>query len=75
MIYKVWFYGISNIVGYLMPFKSILYIYIKYMICKYIVLITFLNKPELIFASLNGFSYFCPMQIILFTINNLFALS
>ena len=31
----VWFYGISTIVGYLMP-NSFLYIHIKYMISKYI---------------------------------------
>ena len=44
------------------------------MICKYILLITFLNKPELIFCTeLNGFKYFYLTQIILFTINHLFA--
>ena len=31
----VWFYGISNIVGYLMP-NPFFYIDIKYMICKHI---------------------------------------
>ena len=31
----VWFYGISTIVGYLMP-NPVFYIYIKYMICKHI---------------------------------------
>ena len=40
---------------------------------KYI-LLTFLNEPELIFcAQLNGFKYFHQIQIILFTINHLFA--
>ena len=41
----VWFYGISTIVGYLMP--NPFYTYIKYMISKHILKITFLNKPEL----------------------------
>ena len=40
------------------------------MICKHILLITFLNKPELIFfrTQLNGFKYFYLTQIILYTI-------
>ena len=50
--------------------KSCLYIYIYqiYMICKYILLITFLNEPELILfcTQLNGFNYFYLIQIILF---------
>ena len=48
MIWFGWvgFYGISTIVGYLMP--NPLYIYIRYMICKQILLITFLNGTELI---------------------------
>ena len=46
------------------------------MICKHILLITFLNEPELIFCTqLNGFKYFYLPQIIIFTINHLFALS
>ena len=56
--------------------KSFLYIYVymKYMICKHILLITFLNEPELIFCrDLNGFSYFYQIRIILFTINHLFV--
>ena len=44
----VGFYDISTIVGYLMP--SPLYTYIKYMICKQILLITFLEELELFFA-------------------------
>ena len=40
------FYGISIIIGYSMT--NPLYIYIKYMICKQILFITFLNEPELI---------------------------
>ena len=36
----VWFYGISTVVGYLMP-NPIYSIYIKYMICKQILLIIF----------------------------------
>ena len=42
-----WFYGISNIVGYLM--LIFLCIFVKYMISKYILLMIFLNEPELIF--------------------------
>ena len=53
----VWFYGISIIVGYLMPNSHL--IYIKYMIFEHILWITFLNKPELIFfTQLNGFTHF-----------------
>ena len=41
---------------------------------KHILLITFLNESELIFfAQLNGFKYFYQVEIILFTINYLFA--
>ena len=43
----VWFYGISTIVGYLMP--NPFYTYKIYVICKHILQITFLNEPELIF--------------------------
>ena len=44
------------------------------MISKHILLITFLNKPELIFCPhLNGFIYFYPIRIIVFTINHLFS--
>ena len=54
--------------------KSFLYIYIKYMIFKHILEITFLNKPQLIFFTLlNGFTYFYQIQIILFTIDHFFA--
>ena len=42
--------GILTIVGYLIQ-KSVLYIYIKYMIFKYILLITFLNEPKVIFCT------------------------
>ena len=42
----VWFDGISTIVGHLMP--NTLYTSISNMICKHILLITFLNKPQLI---------------------------
>ena len=41
-----WFYGISTIVGYVMP--NPFYTYMKYMISKLILLITYLNKTELI---------------------------
>ena len=43
-----WFYGISTIVGYLMPNPLYSYILILYMICKHILLKTFSNKPKLI---------------------------
>ena len=44
------------------------------MICKCILLITFLNEPELIFfTQSNGFKHFYLTQIILITINNLYA--
>ena len=43
----VWFDGTSTIVGYLRP--NFVYIYI-YMICKHILYITLLNKPEVFFA-------------------------
>ena len=41
----VGFYGISTIVGYLMP--NHLYTSIKYMIYKHILLMIFLNESEL----------------------------
>ncbi len=41
----VWFYSISTLVGYLMPNPVYRYIY---MIHDHILLITFLNEPELI---------------------------
>ena len=44
------------------------------MICLPILLITFLNEPEPFFCiQLNGFKYFYQIQMILFTINHLFA--
>ena len=45
----VWFYGISNIVGYSMPNPLYIYIYIRCMICEHILYITYLNETELIF--------------------------
>ena len=58
----VWFYGISTIVGYLMP--NPVYTYIKYIICKRFV-DNILNEPELIFCTqLNGFKYFNLLLII-----------
>ena len=49
---------------------------IKYMISKQIFQITFLNEPKVIFFTrLNGFTYFYPIRIILFTIIHLFAYS
>ena len=56
--------------------KSSLYIYtfIKYMICKQILLRAFLNEHELIFCrQLYGFMYFYQIHIILLIINHLFA--
>ena len=54
--------------------KSSLYIYIKYMICKLILLITFLNEPQHnFFTQLNGLKYSYLIRIILLTINHLFA--
>ena len=44
------------------------------MICKHILLITFLNEPKLILCTqLNGFKYFNQTWIILFTINHFFV--
>ena len=57
-------YGISTITGYLTT-NLIGYIYIKYIISKDILLISFLNKPELISSQLNGFYL---IRIILFII-------
>ena len=51
-----------------------LYIYIKYMISKQILKITFLNKPELHFffcTQLNGFT---QLQTIQFSISTIFCL-
>ena len=51
-----------------------LYTYILNMICYHILLIILLNKPKLTFGpQLNDFNYFYLTQIILFTINYLFA--
>ena len=54
----VWFYDISTIVGHLMPNPS--YTYIRYMISKHILKITFLNKPKRVFlegcTQVNGFT-------------------
>ena len=51
--------------------KSCLYIYIKYIICKHILLITSFNVLELIFCTqLNSFKYFYQTQIILFAISS-----
>ena len=52
--------------------KSSLYMYIKYMICKHILLITFLNAPELTFyTQLNVFKYFYLKRISQFIMNHL----
>ena len=56
---------------------NLVYIYILSIFCKYILLITFLNEPELIFygKQLNGFKYFYLSSIILVTVNPLSACS
>ena len=48
---------------------------IRYMICKYMLELGILNEPELsfIFSQFNGLIYFYLIQIILFTINHLYA--
>ena len=52
-----WFYGISTIVGYLMP--NPVYTYISNIYDLQTLLITFLNKPKLIFfcTQLNDVKY------------------
>ena len=69
----VWFYGISTIVGYIMP--NLLY---TCLLNPYDLLTHFLddifNELQLFFSSkLNGFTYLYQLRIILFIINNLFA--
>ena len=56
--------GISSIVGYLMP--NPFYTYIKYMICKHILKITFLNEPELFCTQIKGFKY-CYITVTIYT--------
>ena len=51
----VQFYGVSTLVGHLMPNPIYIYIYIKYTISKHIWSITFLNKPEFIFFAHTQF--------------------
>ena len=47
---------------------------IRYVIYKHILYRTFLTSLRFFFGTqLNGFTYFCLIQIILFTINHLFA--
>ena len=61
-----------TIVVYLM--SNPLCTYIWYIWFVNILLITFLNEPDLIFCTqLNGFKYFFFIWIILLTINHLFA--
>ena len=73
---SVWSYRVSTIVGYLMPNRFFLYIFIKYMISLHICLITFLNESELIFfLHTDGLIYFYLIWIFLLTINHLFAYS
>ena len=55
--------------------NSLLYICIKYMISKHILLITFLKKPGLIFSHSKWFTYFPLLRSIVCTINHLFAYS
>ena len=60
----VWFYGISTIVGYLMPNPVFTYTFNIWFVN--ILLITFLNKAELNFfgSQLNGFKY-CYVTVII----------
>ena len=62
----VGFSGISTIVGYSMPNPLNVYILSIHMNCKHILLITFLNEPELIF--LHTVKWF---QVLLCSSNNL----
>ena len=50
----IWFGWVLWHINHCRLFKSSLYIYIKYMISKYILLIAFLNKPELIFSTVSS---------------------
>ncbi len=70
-IYMIWFGWVLWYINHCRLFnaKSSLYIYIKYLICTHIFLITFLNKPEGFFCT--QFCYL--MWRILFTIDDLFA--
>ena len=64
----VWFYGISTIVGYLMPNHVYSGILDTYMICKHILLIKFLNEPEIFFClQLNGFM-FCYITVVIIVV-------
>ena len=61
----VGFYGISTIVGYLIPNPVYIYIYIRYIWFVNILLITFLNESVLIF--LHTVKWF---QVLLLNTNN-----
>ena len=63
MIGLVGFYDISTIEGYLVPNPVYTYIWI-YMICKHILLITFLNELELFFTHKK-------FQVLLYNNHNL----
>ena len=65
-IYMIWCGWVLLHVNHYRLFnaKSSLYIYAKYMICQQILLITFLNEPELIFCTVKWF------QVFLFNSNN-----
>ena len=65
----VWFYGISTSEGHLMP--NHFFTYIKFLISKHILKITFLNKPELVFffgRKLNASAKFQTIQLSISTI-------
>ena len=66
----VWFYGISTIVGYLIPNSFNTYILD---ISKKFSDNIFKQAWAHFFTQLNGFTHFCLIQIILFKINHLFA--
>ena len=52
--------------------STILFLYIKYMISKHILLIRYFNEPDLFFfcTQLNSFIFFYHIRIILFIINH-----
>ena len=69
----VGFYGISTIVGFLMPNPVPTYILTVYIICKGILWITFLNEPEVFFF--NGFKYcYIIVTISLYTVCSIWTI-
>ena len=58
------FHSISTIVGYLILNHLYTHTLNIYTIIKHILLITFLNEPEIFFAEFNGFKY-CNITVII----------